>query len=202
MHAANGHTVMQVLLVEDNPGDAFLIQEAFQASGADCQIAVARDGEVALAMLNGAGNEPVVSRPDLILLDLNLPKMSGHEVLKELKTRDEWRPIPVIVLTSSRAERDVSTAYDRHCNAYFCKPPSFGENVQLIRLIADFWQKAEWYRPVTILPGLVEQCSTSCCDSTKLHSSTGRSYLTRPSHRVKSVHETDSHAALSQPEMS
>jgi CheY-like chemotaxis protein len=140
-------------LVEDNPGDALLIQEAFQGSGTDCQIAVAHDGDVALAVLNGEGSEPAVSRPDLILLDLNLPKMSGHEVLKELKSRDQWRPIPVIVLTSSRAERDVSTAYDLHCNAYFCKPPSFDENVQLARLIVDFWQKAVRYRPAAMSPG-------------------------------------------------
>jgi len=144
--------MIQVLLVEDNPGDALLIQEAFQHSGAGCQISVARDGELALAMLDGAGNAPVISRPDLILLDLNLPKMSGHEVLKELKSRDQWRPIPVIVLTSSRAERDVSAAFDRYCNAYFCKPPSFDENVELTRLIADFWHKAVWYRPMAIPP--------------------------------------------------
>ena len=153
MQSANGHNVIQVLLVEDNPGDALLIQEATQQSGADCQITVARDGEVALDMLNGAGNEPAVSRPDLILLDLNLPKMSGHEVLKELKTHDELRPIPVVILSSSRAERDVSTAHDRHCNAYFCKPPTFDECVQLARLIVDFWQKAEWYRPAAISAG-------------------------------------------------
>jgi CheY-like chemotaxis protein len=150
MQSGNDHNVIQVLLVEDNPGDVLLIQEAFQESGADCQITVARDGEAALAMLNGTRNEPGVFRPDLILLDLNLPKMSGHEVLEELKTRDQWRPIPVVVLTSSRAERDVSNAYDRHCNAYFCKPPSFDENVQLTRLIADFWQNAEPYRPVAV----------------------------------------------------
>lgn len=153
MHATTDHNMMQVLLVEDNPGDALLIQEAFQESGADCQITVAGDGEVALDMLNGEGNELVITRPDLVLLDLNLPKMNGHEVLKELKTRDKLRPIPVIVLTSSRAERDISTAYDLHCNAYFCKPSTFDECVQLTRLFADFWQKAVSYRPAAISPG-------------------------------------------------
>ncbi len=150
MQSANGHYVIQVLLVEDNPGDAMLLQEAFQVSGTDCQVTVVRDGEIALAMLRGNGAASRASLPDLILLDLNLPKMSGHEVLKELKSRDEWRPIPVIVLTSSRAERDVSSAYEQNCNAYFCKPPSFGENVQLTRLITDFWREAELYRPAAI----------------------------------------------------
>ena len=147
MYSPNNRGLMHVLLVEDNPGDALLIQEAIQASSVDCQITVARDGEVALAMLSGAANAPALSRPDLVLLDLNLPKMNGHEVLKELKTCDALRPIPVMVLTSSRAERDVSIAYDLHCNAYFCKPSTFAEYVQLTRIVTAFWQKAVPSRP-------------------------------------------------------
>lgn len=133
---------MRILLIEDNPGDSLIIEEAFSESGADCEIETARDGEVAMAKLLANGDEPQAYRPDLILLDLNLPKMNGHEVLTWIKEHERLRSIPVIVLTSSRAGRDVSAAYKLHCNAYFCKPTSFGESVQLIRLIADFWSQA------------------------------------------------------------
>ena len=149
MYSPNDGNLMHVLLVEDNPGDALLILEAFKESGAACRYTVANDGEVALAMLRGEGNEPIC-RPDLIVLDLNLPKMNGLDVLKQLKTNDDLRSIPIIVLTSSNAVRDVSTAYDLHCNAYFCKPSAFAKYVQLTRAITDFWQKAVLYRPPAI----------------------------------------------------
>lgn len=145
MQAANNFDVIRVVMVEDNPGDALLIEEAFHESGAACRFTIAHDGEVALALLSGTGDEKI-SKPDLILLDLNLPKMNGLEVLKQLKTNDSLRPIPVIVLTSSRAARDVSTAYLLHCNAYFCKPSTFAEYVQLTCVIADFWQKTVAFR--------------------------------------------------------
>lgn len=141
---------MRVLLIEDNPGDALLLQEAFLEADLDFQISVACDGEVALNALDECLSHQSNSCPDLIMLDLNLPKMNGHEVLKELKTRATLRSIPVIVLTSSRAERDVSTAYELHCNAYFCKPSTFSASVQLIKVIMDFWQKTVPYPRVPL----------------------------------------------------
>ncbi len=136
--------MMHVLLVEDNAGDSLLIQEAFQDTGADFYLSLARDGEVALAMLHGASLNPPNSRPDLILLDLNMPKTTGHDLLREVKSSDLTRRIPIFVLTSSRRERDVSTALDLHCNAYFRKPVNYNGYVQLVRLITEFWQSSEW----------------------------------------------------------
>ena len=123
----------ELLLVEDNPGDVLLVEEALEQLALPCRLSVARDGAVALEMLQGG------ARPELILLDVNLPKRSGFDVLKELKQDAELRHIPVIVLTSSKADRDVRLAYDLHANAYVCKPSDFDGYVSLVRRIADFW---------------------------------------------------------------
>ncbi len=141
MHAELDADLIHILLVEDNLGDTLLIKEAFQELGEACRLTTVNDGEKALAMLKEKANEPI-AQPDLILLDLNLPKLNGHEVLKQLKANERLRRIPVVVLTSSRADRDVTTAYDLHCNAYFCKPSSYAEYVQVARVVAGFWQKA------------------------------------------------------------
>lgn len=143
MRVTSDCDLIHVLLIEDNPGDALLIKEAFQEAGSACRITSASDGEAALEMLRGIGAE----QPDLILLDLNLPKLNGHEVLKQLKADFRLRCIPVLILTSSRAFRDVSTAYNLHCNAYFCKPATFAEYVDLAHALTNFWQQAVGCHP-------------------------------------------------------
>jgi CheY-like chemotaxis protein len=145
MRVTSDSDLIRVLLIEDNSGDALLIKEAFQESGSGCIITSASDGEAALEMLRGIGAE----QPDLILLDLNLPKLNGHEVLKQLKADSRLRSIPVMILTSSCAYRDVSAAYDLHCNAYFCKPATFAEYVDLTHALTNFWQQAVGCHPAT-----------------------------------------------------
>lgn len=123
---------MWILHVEDNPGDARLLREAFQERGIQAQIEGAEDGEIALKLLRER-------TPQLIVLDLNLPKMNGEEVLAELKSDPNLRRIPVIVLSSSRDQRDILASYDNHANCYITKPSSFEEFVDIARGIEDFW---------------------------------------------------------------
>lgn len=139
--------MIHILLIEDNAGERLLIQEAFQECDSECHVSVARNGEVAIAMLTESGEDHAPIRPDLIVLDVNLPLLNGHEVLRELKTRVDVRRIPIFVLTSSRAERDVASALDRNCNAYFRKPTSYDGYVQVIRVITTFWRMAVWPEP-------------------------------------------------------
>lgn len=129
----------QILLVEDNPGDVMLTQEAFQDGKLVHQLSVAGDGEEALDFLYQRGAHAGAPRPDLILLDLNLPKKDGREVLAELKNDPELRHIPVIVLTTSEAEMDVWNAYKLHANCYLTKPIQMNDFFRKIRLVEDFW---------------------------------------------------------------
>lgn len=128
-----------ILLVEDNPGDARLMREALAADGGLQRLAVVQDGEQALQYLNRAGAFANVPRPDLIFLDLNLPRKDGREVLAEIKYREELRRIPVVVLTTSEAERDVEKAYDLHANCYVKKPSDLDEYMDVIRACEQFW---------------------------------------------------------------
>lgn len=124
-----------ILLVEDNQRDATLIKEALKESSlAHCTVDVATDGELAIQMLHASE-----VRPNLIFLDLNLPKKSGLEVLKEIKRDSSFRPIPVIVLTNSRSEDDVVLAYSSYCNAYVRKPLGFDALLKAIESIKQFW---------------------------------------------------------------
>lgn len=129
----------QILLVEDNPGDVMLTQEAFQDGKLVHQLSVAGDGEEALDFLYQRGAHAGAPRPDLILLDLNLPKKDGREVLAELKNDADLRHIPVIVLTTSEAEMDVWNAYKLHANCYLTKPIQMNDFFRKIRLVEDFW---------------------------------------------------------------
>jgi two-component system, chemotaxis family, response regulator Rcp1 len=126
-----------ILLVEDNPSDVMLTQIAMK----ECKIAnhllVASDGEQALRILRGEDGGAV--RPDLILLDLNLPRMDGRELLAELKKDENLRTIPVVVLTTSDAERDVLQSYQLHANAYVTKPIDMDQFVRVVRAIDEFW---------------------------------------------------------------
>ncbi len=129
----------EILLVEDNPGDVMLTQEAFLEGKLAHRLSVAGDGEEAMDYLRQRGKHVDAPRPDLILLDLNLPKKDGREVLAELKEDTSLRHIPVIVLTTSEAELDVWNAYKLHANCYLTKPIQMNDFFKKIRLVEDFW---------------------------------------------------------------
>jgi len=126
---------LYILLVEDNPGDVRLAQEAFVNHRLD----VVSDGEDAMAFLHRVGKHAVLPRPDLILLDLNLPRKDGRQVLAEIKDDASLRSIPVIVLTTSQAEKDVSTCYNLHANCYINKPDDFDQFLTVASSIEAFW---------------------------------------------------------------
>ena len=130
---------IEILLVEDNPGDVRLTIEALRAGKIRNSLNVARDGVEALAFLRREGPHGGALRPDLILLDLNLPKKSGFEVLQEIKSDEDLRRIPVVVLTTSEIDEDVCRSYDLHANCYISKPVDLDRFFQVINSIKDFW---------------------------------------------------------------
>jgi CheY-like chemotaxis protein len=132
-------TVIDVLLVEDDPGDVLLIREAFEHNKVHNALHVAADGEQALAFLRREGEHAEAPRPDLILLDLNLPRKDGREVLAEVKDDPQLRTIPVVVLTTSEAEEDILRSYDLHANAYVTKPVDFDRFIEVVKQIDDFF---------------------------------------------------------------
>ena len=133
-----GRTI-QVLLVEDSPGDVRLTQEAFRDANTAIQLHVASDGVEAMAFLRREGAHIQAPRPDLVLLDLNLPKMDGREVLAHIKVDDKLKTIPTIILTTSGAETDIATSYQLHANCYLRKPVQLDEFEALVKSINDFW---------------------------------------------------------------
>jgi CheY-like chemotaxis protein len=130
---------IEVLLVEDDPGDVLLIREAFDFNKVHNNLNVVSDGEQALDYLRGTGDYTDRIRPDLVLLDLNLPRKDGREVLAEVKTDPDLRTIPIVVLTTSEAEEDVLKSYQLHANAYVTKPVDFERFVSIVRQIDDFF---------------------------------------------------------------
>lgn len=130
---------VNILYVEDNPGDVRLMREALATNGTPSRLSVVEDGELAVRFLRGDEPYGGVARPDLIFLDLNLPKKDGREVLAEVKTDMSLRRIPVIVLTTSEADRDVQNAYDLHANCYVKKPTDLDEYLQVIKECERFW---------------------------------------------------------------
>ncbi len=128
-----------ILLVEDNPGDVRLIQEALLHRGSTNRLEAVRDGAEALAYLRREGQYAQAVRPDLMLLDLNLPKVNGREVLAEIKNDGRLRRIPVVILTASRAEDDLQQAYDLHANCYIVKPNDFDQMIATVAAIETFW---------------------------------------------------------------
>lgn len=128
-----------MLLVEDNPGDIRLIQEAFREGGFSGKLHVARDGEEALAFLRRQGSFGESPRPSFVLLDLNLPRKNGHEVLAEVKKEKELRKIPVFILSTSTAINDIADAYDMHANCYIPKPVGLDQLVDLGQRLQAFW---------------------------------------------------------------
>ena len=129
----------EILLVEDNPGDVFLTQEAFRERNATHRLSVVEDGEEAIRFLRREGRYEQAPRPDLILLDLNLPRKGGHELLGDVKADEKLRHIPVIVLTTSDAEQDICRAYKLHANCYLTKPIQIDDFLKKLRSVEDFW---------------------------------------------------------------
>jgi two-component system, chemotaxis family, response regulator Rcp1 len=130
---------VDILLVEDNPGDVRLTQEALREGKIRNRLMVAKDGVEAIAMLRREGAHANVPRPDLILLDLNLPRKDGREVLADIKADESLRRIPVVVLTTSKAEEDILRTYDLHANCYITKPVDLEQFIDVIKSIDDFW---------------------------------------------------------------
>jgi len=130
---------IRVLLVEDNPGDADLMRETLESSTQAYDIAVAVDGEEAIDYVLRRGRHAGAARPDLILLDLNLPRLDGAEVLAEIKRHDALRAIPIVVFTSSDAEQDILESYQRGANGYVTKVGDLGGFVAKIQAIEQFW---------------------------------------------------------------
>lgn len=130
---------MHVLLVEDNPGDVRLMREALRNGDSRKKLNAVEDGEEALAYLRRQPPYGDAPTPDLIFLDLNLPKKDGREVLSEIKRDESLRRIPVVVLTTSDAERDIKRVYDLHANCYVKKPADLDEYMEVIRACENFW---------------------------------------------------------------
>ncbi len=130
---------VNILLVEDNPGDVRLTIEVLKDAKINNTMRVAHDGEQALKILRQKGKNGQTNRPELILLDLNLPRLNGLEVLREIKTDPILRSIPVVILTSSQSEKDILDSYSEYANAYVIKPVSIQQFVAVVRSIENFW---------------------------------------------------------------
>lgn len=130
---------IDILLVEDNPGDARLTMEVIKENKIVNNLHHVSDGVEAMAFLRKQGQYFDAPQPDLILLDLNMPKMDGREVLENMKQDDQFRRIPVVVLTTSQAEEDIFKSYDLHANCYICKPVDLDQFIEVIKSINNFW---------------------------------------------------------------
>lgn len=140
---------MNILLIEDNPGDVRLAQEAFKEGKLEIHLDVVMDGQEAINFLHKEGSYLHANRPDIILLDLNLPKKDGREVLGEIKEDPLLKSIPVVILTTSNAEQDVTHSYNLHVNCYINKPVDYDNFFEIIKKIEDFWLNT------AILPSMV-----------------------------------------------
>ena len=130
---------IHILLVEDNEGDVILTLEAMKEAKVKNKISVTRDGEEAMAFLNKEGGFSKAETPDLILLDINLPKLDGKEVLAKIKADRQLKKIPVVILTTSSSEKDVDDAYNNYANCFITKPVDLHKFMAVIRSIEDFW---------------------------------------------------------------
>ncbi len=133
------YRAIEILLVEDNPGDVRLTQEALKENKIRNNLHVAKDGVEAMKFVRQINGFESAPRPDLILLDLNLPKKDGREVLAEIKTDEKLRSIPVVILTTSDAEDDVARSYDMHANCYVRKPIDLNRFIEVVKVIENFW---------------------------------------------------------------
>jgi CheY-like chemotaxis protein len=153
---------VELLLVEDNPGDVRLTIEALKEGKVINNLTVVKDGQEAIADLRRQGKYANAARPDLVLLDLNLPRKGGLEVLAEIKEDPDLKPIPVVVLTTSRAAQDVLRAYQLHANCYIVKPVDLDQFMSVVQAIKSFWLG------VVLLPPHCEQSSAKPADSRKI----------------------------------
>ena len=134
-----GDGTVEILLVEDNPGDVRLTREAWKEARIPNRLHVAEDGVEAMAFLRREGRHAAAVRPHLILLDLNLPRKDGREVLADIKKDPKLKHIPVVILSTSKAEQDVLNTYELHANCYISKPLDMDQFVRVVRSIEDFW---------------------------------------------------------------
>jgi chemotaxis family two-component system response regulator Rcp1 len=132
---------VQILLVEDNPADVRLTVEALRAAKVSNELHVVDDGEAAIDYLRQRGSYAGAARPDIVLLDLNLPRLDGRDVLADIKTDSDLASIPILVLTSSAAEEDIARSYELHANCYISKPVDFTEFMDAVRSLEGFWLK-------------------------------------------------------------
>lgn len=139
MTSSHNLQTIEVLLVEDNAGDIRLTKEALKESSLLIHLNVARDGEEAMAFLRREGVYAGMPTPDLILLDLNLPRKDGREVLQEIKADADLKRIPVVVLTTSEADSDILTTYGLHANCYITKPVDMDQFIKIVKLLEEFW---------------------------------------------------------------
>ena len=135
----NAVTPIEILLVEDNADEAEMTRSALRDGRVRNRVHWVENGEDALAFLRRQGQYAAAPRPDLVLLDLRLPRMSGQEVLVEIKQHPLWKRIPVVIMTSSDDEKDILAAYDRHANCYVTKPMDLDKFLEAVRSIEDFW---------------------------------------------------------------
>lgn len=143
---------VEILLVEDNEGDVLLTKKAFEQAKIKNNISVARDGEQAIQILTDRAEESPPFRPDIILLDINLPRKDGKQVLKEIKEHEYLKHIPVVVLTSSEAEKDVAMTYKLHANSYIVKPINLEKFHKVVSAIESFW-----FEIVVLPPSRIEE---------------------------------------------
>jgi len=139
MTNANRGRPIEILLVEDNAGDVRLAREGLRECKLLNNLSVAEDGVKAMAFLRRQGEYAQAARPDLIMLDLNLPRKDGREVLKEIKEDDELKRIPVVILTTSKAEEDIVKSYSLHANCYVTKPLAIDQFITVVQAIESFW---------------------------------------------------------------
>jgi len=131
--------IIDILLIEDNPADIDLTKEAFEECKFTNNLHIVSDGENALAFLRKESNFRDKPRPDLILLDLNLPKIDGREILEEIKNDDKLKQIPVVILTTSESKEDITEMYKLHANCYITKPVDINQFIKVVQSIGDFW---------------------------------------------------------------
>jgi CheY-like chemotaxis protein len=130
---------IEILLIEDNPGDVRLIEETFKEYKVKNNLHIAYDGMEAINFLKKKGDYADVPRPDLILLDLNLPKKDGREVLDDIKKDNNLKSIPIVILTTSREEEDILRSYNLHANCYITKPVDLDQFIKVVKSVEDFW---------------------------------------------------------------
>jgi chemotaxis family two-component system response regulator Rcp1 len=155
-----GEKPKEVLLVEDSPGDVRLTREAFRSASAPIRLHVATDGVEALAFLKKEGLCVVSPRPDLILLDLNMPRMDGREVLAYIKADNSLKTIPTIILTVSDAESDIAKSYELNASCYLTKPGQLEEFEKLVKSVSDFWLKNARLPPQSPAASVIQESSS------------------------------------------